>query len=263
MNALPAPDPRVVVAYIRTSSAEQGKAYGPEVQRRAIRAYATAERLTIVAEIHEDVSGTVPASERQGMQDALAAAYQHGASALLLSERSRMARDEFVAFDAERFVAASGLRALYAQGSNGQDDAALLANGLEHLIAAYDRRRIVARLKAGRDAKAAAHPHARAQGGRLPHGYRRTRGGLVEIDPTGAAEVVRIFDLVRSGQSLRRAAETMAAETGREWKPTVVDRIVKRAVYKQREPGRIVDPRVWNAAQDALAARRRSPGKRP
>lgn len=57
-------DPRRVVAYIRTSSAEQGKAYGPEVQRRTIKAYAKANALEIVAEVHEDISGTVAASLR-------------------------------------------------------------------------------------------------------------------------------------------------------------------------------------------------------
>jgi hypothetical protein len=129
MNPLPAPDPLRVIAYVRTSSAEQGKAYGPEVQRSAIKAYAKGNGLEVVAEVHEDISGTVPATGRPGMQDTLALAYQHGASALLLSERSRMARDEFVAFDAERFVVASGLRALYSQGSNGDDDAALFVGG--------------------------------------------------------------------------------------------------------------------------------------
>jgi DNA invertase Pin-like site-specific DNA recombinase len=259
MNPLPAPDPRTVVSYIRTSSGEQGKAYGPDAQRAAIRAFAKREGLTIAAEFHEDVSGTVLLAERDGMRDAITAAFQHGASAVLVAERTRLAREEFAAFDAKRYLAASGLRVLYADGSNGDDDSSLLLDGIGHVIAAHDRRRIVARLKAGRDAKAARHPHSRAQGGRLPHGYRRTRAGLVEVDPERAAEVVRIFDLIRSGRSVRKTAETMAAETGRDWKPTVVDRIVRREVYKQREPGRIVDPRVWNAAQDALASRRKRP----
>jgi len=263
MNPLPAPDPRCVIAYLRTSSAEQGKAYGPDAQRTATRAFAKREGLTIAAEVHEDISGTIPAADRPGMQEALALAYQHGASALLLSERSRMAREEFVAFDAERFMVASGLRTLYAQGSNGSDAAALLAGGFEHLIAAHDRRRIVARLRAGRDAKAARHGSvARAQGGRLPHGYRRqARTGLVEIDPKAANEIRRIFALVRTGQTVREVAETMSEETGRRWHPATVGGIVRRDVYKLSEPGRIIDPRQWNATQAALTSRRRSPGR--
>lgn len=261
MNPLPASDPHVVVAYVRTSSAEQGRAYGPDAQRAAVRAFAKREGLTIAAELHEDVSGTVPLEERPGLRDALAAVYQHGAGALLVAERTRLARDEYVAHDAVRAFRAAGARVLYADGSNGDDDSALLLDGIGHVIAAHDRRRIVARLKAGRDAKAARHGEAaRAQGGKVPHGYRRTRAGLVEIEPDAAAEVRRVYELVRDGLSIRATAERMTAETGREWRPTVVDRMVRRPVYKQAQPGRIIDPRLWNATQAALASRRRSPG---
>lgn len=259
MNPLPTPDPARAIAYVRTSSAEQGKAFGPDTQRAAHRTFARREGLTIADEVHEDITGTTPADEREGLQSAIAKAYQHGAANILVSERSRLARDEYVAYDALRTLKAAGLRVLYADGSNGEDDSALLIDGIGHVIAAHDRRRIVARLRAGRDAKAAKHPHSQAQGGRLPHGYRRDAAGLVEVDPDAAAEVRRVFALVRSGSTIRATAATMSAETGREWKPTVVGRIVKREVYKQAEPGRIVDPRHWNAAQAALASRRRRP----
>lgn len=257
MNALPASDPRSVVAYLRTSSAEQGKAYGPEVQRRAVRAYAASEGLTIVAEIREDISGTVRADDRPGMRDAMAAAFQHGAAAILVAERSRLARDEFVAHDALRSLRAVGLGVLYADGGNGSDDGALLMDGIGHVIAAHDRRRIVARLKAGRDAKAAAQPASRAQGGRLPHGYRRGARGTVEIDPKAAAEIRRAFALVTSGQSIAKAAATLSAETGRPWTAKALDRMIRRDIYRRAQPDRIIDPRVWNGAHAALATRRK------
>lgn len=259
MNPLPAADPRRVIAYVRTSSAEQGKAYGPESQRRAIRAYAAGAGLEVAAEIHEDVSGTVRAEDRPGMRDAMAAAFQHGAGGLLVAERSRLARDEYVAHDALRGLQAAGLRVLYADGGNGTDDSALLMDGIGHVIAAHDRRRIVARLKAGRDAKASAQPHARAQGGRLPHGYRRDGRGGIEVDPEAAREIRRAFELVRSGKSLAKAAAILTEETGRSWTAKSLDRILRREVYKAAQPGRIVDPRVWNEAQRAMASRRKRP----
>src|SRR5947208_1855188 len=114
MNPLPSPDPAVVVAYVRTSSAEQGKAFGPDAQRAAMRRFAKGEGLTLAAEVHEDIPGTVPAADRPGLQDAIALAYQYGASAVVVAERSRLARDEFVAFDAVRALRAAGLRVLYA-----------------------------------------------------------------------------------------------------------------------------------------------------
>jgi hypothetical protein len=75
MNPLPARDPRRVVAYIRTSSAEQGRAFGPESQRRAIKAYADREGLQIVAEHTEDISGTLPLDDRPELEAALASVY--------------------------------------------------------------------------------------------------------------------------------------------------------------------------------------------
>lgn len=257
LNPLPSTDARRVVAYIRTSSAEQGKAYGPESQRAAIRAFAKREGLAIVAEHAEDISGTIPLDGRPGLSAALASTYQHGAGTLIVAERTRLAREEYAAHDALRQFREAGVRVLYADGANGDDDAARFMDGIGHAVAAYDRARIVARLRAGRDAKAAKHPPSRAQGGRLPHGYRRARG-RVEIEPEAAAEVRRIFDLIRSGSTIRATAETMTAETGRLWRPTAIERIVKRDTYKLSEPGRIIDPRLWNATQAALEARRRN-----
>ncbi|MDQ3091206.1 MAG: recombinase family protein [Actinomycetota bacterium] len=262
MNPLPSTDARRVVAYRRVSSSEQGKAYRPEAQAENIRAYAERHGLEVAEDIFEDASGTLPLDDRPGLRDALASVYRHGAGGVLVARADRLGRDEYVAFDAKRAFAAAGARVLYADSSNGDDDSALLLEGMQHVIAAHERRRIVARLKAGRDAKAARHPGSRAQGGRLPHGYRRTREG-VEVDPDAAAEVRRVFELVRGKKSLAATAKIMSAETGRPWKPQVVERLVKREMYKQAEPARIVDPRKWNAAQTALTSRRRSPGPAP
>ena len=94
MNPLPANrDAATVIGYVRTSSAEQGKAFGPAAQRKAIAEFAEREGLTVADVIHEDVSGTTPPDEREGMTAALAAMYAHGAGALLVSERTRLARD--------------------------------------------------------------------------------------------------------------------------------------------------------------------------
>jgi DNA invertase Pin-like site-specific DNA recombinase len=244
------------------SSAEQGLAYGPEAQRRAIRSFARAEKLAIVAEVFEDRSGTLPLDERPGLQEAMAAALQHGAATLLVANRDRLARDERVAFNALEAFRSAGLRVMYADGSNGDDEGSMLLDGISHVIAAHERRRIVARLKAGRDAKAAAHPESRAQGGRVPYGYRRTATGL-EINPEQAEHVRRIFSLIRQGKSIRHVTAILSERTGRRWQPTVVDRIVRREVYKLGRPARIVDPRLWNAAQQALRSRRKASTRDP
>lgn len=254
MNALPVRDASVAVAYIRTSSAEQGKAYGPAAQRAAIDAWAAREGVRVAEVFHEDISGTTPAAERPGLADAMSAALRHGAGVVVVAERSRLAREEYVAYDALRLLRSTGLEVLYADGSNATDESGLLLDGIGHVLAAHERRRIVARLKAGRDAKAAAHgTRARAHGGKLPLGYRRGAGGLVEIDPEAAETVRLIYKLVRDGQSIRKVAAAVGMSS------TVVDRIVRREVYKTHElAAPIIRGRDWNATQAALATRRKS-----
>jgi DNA invertase Pin-like site-specific DNA recombinase len=169
-----------------------------------------------------------------------------------VEERTRLARDEFAAHDALRTFEHAGIRVLYADGSNrngATDPAARLLDGIGHAVAAYDRRVIVARMAAGRRAKDQRNPRSRAQGGKLPYGYRRDRSGGVEVDPDKAPTVRRAFDLVRSGATVRSAA----LELG--WHPTMLARVVKRPEYKRSGEWRIVDPRVWNATQEVLAQR--------
>ncbi|MGZ6790653.1 MAG: recombinase family protein [Mycobacteriaceae bacterium] len=133
-------------------------------------------------------------AERPGLAGALAACLEHGAAVLLVEERTRLARDEYAAHDALRTFAHAGVKVLYADGSNGNDasdPAAMLLDGIGHAVAAYDRRVIVARMAAGRQSKAQREPRSRAQGGKLPYGYRRSRSGGVEVDPEAAAQVRR------------------------------------------------------------------------
>ena len=205
-----------------------------------------------MADRFEDRSGTLPMAERPELTAALTDCLEHGAGILLVEERTRLARDEYAAYDALRSFATAGVKVLYADGSNGASDpAALLLDSIGHSIAAYDRRVIVARMAAGRKAKAEREPRSRAQGGRLPYGYRRTRSGGVEVEADAAREVRRAFELVRDGSTVREAAAALG------WHPTALARMLKRREYKQAGEWRIVDPRVWNAAQAALARRRK------
>ena len=224
MNPLPVLDLTRCVVYRRVSSAEQERASGPERQRQACERFAAANALEIVADRFEDLSGTLPLSERPQLSGALSACLEHGAGILLVEERTRLARDEYAAHDALRTFARAGVRVLYADGSNGNrsnDPATMLLDGIGHAVAAYDRRVIVARMAAGRRAKAEREPKSRAQGGKLPYGYRRTRTGGIEIEPDAAAEVRHAFELVRAGKSVRTAAAQMG------WHPTMLARIVK------------------------------------
>ena len=208
----------------------------------------------VVGDVFEDRSGTLAMAERPGLSEALTACLEHGAGVLLVEEGTRLARDEYAAHDALRTFARAGIRVLCADGSNGQgatDPAAMLLDGIGHAVAAYDRRVIVGRMAAGRHSKAQREPRSRAQGGKLPYGYRRSRSGGVEIDPDAAADVRRAFDLVRGGATVRAAATELG------WHPTMLARGLKRPEYKRAGEWRIIDPRIWNEVQAALAGRRK------
>lgn len=257
MTLLPSPDPCRCVVLCRVSSAEQADhGYGLDAQARACHRFAQAHGLEVVAEYREDARSVVPIDERPKGKAALEAMLVNGAGVLLLARRDRLARDPYIAGHAKRAVALAGGRILYAEGGNGDDDSALLLDDIQHALAAHERRAIVARLKAGRDAKAARYPGSRPQGGRMPFGYRRGRDGIqIEIDPEQATEVQRMYALARAGKSIRQ----IAAEVGRQ--PTAVERILRREDYKRGQT-KIIDPRLWNATQVALASRRKRPAAR-
>ena len=194
MNPLPALSPQRCVIYRRVSSAEQERASGPERQRRACQAFAELHGLEVIAYRFEYRSGVLPIAERPELTAALTYCLEHGACILLVEERTRLARDEYAAYDALRSFATAGVKILYADGSNGASDpAALLIYSIGHSVAAYDRRLIVARMAAVRRAKAEREPRSRSQSGKLPHGYRRTKSGGVEVEADAAAEVRRAF----------------------------------------------------------------------
>jgi len=258
MTPLPALDPSRAIAYRRVSSAEQSAETGPERQRRSIRAFAQREGLDIVGDVFEDRSGTLPMDERPGLQQALADALRLGAGTLIVEDRSRLARDEYAAFDALRTFRGSGVRVMYADGSNGGDGAdAQLVDSIQHAIAASERRRIVAKLRAGRTVAAERAPDARKQGGPVPFGYRRTRDGL-DLDPQAAEIVRRIFELARSGASLAKIAAEVES-TGAPRSRAALAELLRNDLYKRARPGRIVDPRIWGAANAALDGRRKRP----
>ena len=77
-----------------------------------------------------------------------------------------------------------------------------------------------------------------------------------------ALRPVRMRALARRGngrESLRSIAARLDAERAgsRRWHPTSVARVLAHEPYKLARPGRVVDPKVFNAAQRALASRRR------
>jgi site-specific DNA recombinase len=256
MNPIPITDTSLALAYCRVSSREQAKdGYGLDVQAADIAEFADREGLTI-AERFDDpgVSGTKPLEERPGLSAALDHAISIGAGVLVIARSDRIARDTFQALLIERTFSRAGVRVVYTVGQNTTDAVSRYQRTNDHAIAELAKQMLVKQMRDGRERKAIKHPKSRAQGGRIPFGYRRAKTKL-EIDPADAEIVRRLFALVRSGKSLRATAKLLSSDD-HVWHPNTVERIVKREIYKEGKPA-LIDGRVWKAANDALAARRR------
>ncbi len=261
MNPLPISDPTLAVTYRRVSSADQrDHGYGLDAQATAVREFVRREGLTVVGEFADPgVSGTVPLDDRPGLSAALDMSLRTGAGALVVARHDRLARDTLQALLIERAFADAHVRIFYADGSNGESDTDHFTRTVLHAAAEQAKRETVRRLRAGRDAKQARDPHSYV-GGRPAFGYRadpETRE--LTIDPDAAGVVRSIFDSVRRGESVRSISARLDADRAgdRRWHPTAVARVLAYEPYKLVRPGRIVDPKVFNAAQRALASRRR------
>jgi DNA invertase Pin-like site-specific DNA recombinase len=258
VNPLPSPDPRSCVLYRRVSTADQADSgYGLGAQAEAIAAFVKREHLEVIGSFEDPgVSGTVPLADRPGLSQALVTAMTSGAGALVVARHDRLARDTLIALLIERAFADAGIRILFADSSNGESDADRFTRTVLHAAAEQAKRDVVRRLAAGRAVKAATKPGSYV-GGRPPFGYR-AHGHELAIDADHAEIVRRIYKLARNGKSIREIAALIDAEVpNQRWHRTAIERILRRDVYKRERPGRIVDPRLWHAAQRALADRRR------
>jgi DNA invertase Pin-like site-specific DNA recombinase len=258
LNPLPTPDPRCCVLYRRVSTVDQADSgYGLGAQSEAIAAFVKREHLEVVGSFADPgVSGTIALEDRPGLSQALVTAMTKGAGALVVARHDRLARDTLVALLIERAFADAGMRILYADSSNGESDADRFTRTVLHAAAEQAKRDVVRRLAAGRKIKAANKPGSYL-GGRPPYGYK-AQGHELAID-SGQADIVRrIYYLAREGKSIRDIAALVDADDpSRRWHRTAIERILGRDIYMRKSPNRVVDPRLWHAAQRAMRDRRR------
>ena len=258
LHPLTAPDSRRCVTYRRVSSDSQADSgYGLDAQAETIATFVKHQGLELVASFKDPgVSGTVPLEDRPGLAQALVCCMTRGAGAVVVARHDRLARDALVALLIERSFADAGIRILYAEGGNGQSDADKFMRTVFHAAAEQARRDLIRRLAAGRQVKAAKKPGSYV-GGRPPYGYQAEAHELV-LDPVQADRVKRIFMLARDGVSVRNIAAKLDEEDPtRRWHRTAIERILRRDLYMRANPGRIVDARLWHAAQRSLAGRNR------
>lgn len=224
----------IAFGYVRVSTVGQGDGYGPEIQRRAIEAWAQehgAELLELFTDI--GISGAV--LERPGLDRALRAL--RAGETLVVYRLDRLARDlvtqelllrEIRRRGAELASCSEAERAYLSDDPT--DPARKLIRQVLGAVAEFEREMIRLRLHRGRRAKRAAGGYV---GGEPPFGWRVAQGGGLEEDPREQYVLRRMRALRAVEVSYRGIAAQLNAEghrprRGRGWSGQAVHRILSR-----------------------------------
>jgi len=218
-----------VISLIRVSTDDQR--IGPEAQRDAIAEWCERNGATVAAEFSEVVSGGADLDQRTGLLAAVAAVAEHGADALVVAKRDRLARDPLVTMTVERDLARIGARIVSADGvGNGDDPMQRFIAHIEDGLAALERARIRARTRAALAAKKARGERT----GGVPYGYTLADDGVHLVELPDEQAVIAIarkcaaagFEPSMIARGLHRRG--MLSRTGRKFTSTQVRRMLAR-----------------------------------
>ena len=201
-------NPHIAIGYLRVSTDEQR--LGPEAQRASIEAWAAREGVSVIAwHVDTGVSGATAIEARPALCAALAALREHGAGALVVAKRDRVARDVVIAATVERAATLAGARLVSADGTaNGDTPADAFMRTVIDGAAAYERGLIRARTKAALAAKAAKGERT----GEIAYGYRLAADGVhLEEDPAEQGVIAIVVELRAAGLSQRGIVRELAA----------------------------------------------------
>lgn len=181
-----------------TSQAERG--HSIPTQLDLMRKYATREGLTVIAELQDDISGTVPIRQRPGGRSLYEFIDNHSADAVIFFTVDRITRDEdLIEINMlRRDVRNAGMELHYANDGGKADLSTMggMIDTFKAAVAAEERKKIVERTIRGRNAKARAGKIIGAW--RAPYGYRRDGDKLV-VDEKEAEIVRQMFAWYANG----------------------------------------------------------------
>jgi DNA invertase Pin-like site-specific DNA recombinase len=225
-----------VVAYVRVSTAKQQEAYGPDVQKTAIRLWAKANGHKVVDWQEDAISGASELHDRAGWRNAATMVKDGRAEGIVVARLDRLARDVMVQELLLRKLSELGGIVLSTRDSenemlNGEskDPSRKLVRVILGAISEYDREMTVGRLAAARQAKAARGGYAH---GPLPYGWRSVDGVLAP-EPSEQKALRLMESLAAQGKSTRQIAAALAeasipTKRGGQWHYSTVARIIKR-----------------------------------
>lgn len=217
------------IAYLRTSSAANigvDKASGDR-QREAIKRCAKDRGFSILSEHYDEaVSGADAPDTRPGFKALLAEVERTGVRTIIIEDPSRFARTMRAAVLGEILLEARGVQVICANGEplfDAEDDERQLFQRIQMAFSEHEKRKIVRRLRDGRD-------RASARQGRRVEGLARQYSDEV----LSAAK--RLYRKPRKGQrrSLRAIAIELSklgytAPSGDPYQPNSVRQILIKA----------------------------------
>lgn len=193
------------LAYYRTSSAANVGADKDSLARQqaAVRAYAAAHGIEIVAEFYDAaVSGADPVDERPGFRDLLTRLALNGVKAVLVEDPTRFARDLAVQLAGHAMLQKLGVELIPANAPDyftEDTPTAVLVRQVLGAIAQFEKAQLVHKLKVARDRKRAETGRC---GGRPP----------VPAETVAAARRLATTPAGHKPRSLRTIAALLAAE---------------------------------------------------
>lgn len=220
------------IGYIRVSGHDQAEnGAGLPIQRKAIETFCRQQGITLVG-IAEDAGVSGAVADRPGLVEVEGAIRGRGVQAVVVHRLDRLARELLMQ---ERLLAdwtAQGVKLISVSEPDldeGSPDRKFFRQILG-AVAEFDKARIVARLRWGRQAAAKA---GKFVGGRVALGFDLVDGELV-VNPEEAETVKRVWALRRRGLSYHKIAATMEAEgrptkRGGKWAAATVRRLLLSA----------------------------------
>src|SRR5262249_38046786 len=260
---------RRAIGYLRVSTSLQAEnGLGLEVQRDAVREYASNHGLELVDVVQEAASGGVRGGElfswerRPVLLQLIDRAERGEFDVLLVARLDRLSRDYATLVVLERMLERHNVEVISAAEENGDGPVAEYLRGNLALIAELERGLIRQRLDYGRSKARRLGNHA---GGRIPYGYLAADKSLprelrkLRIDAQRSEVVKRIFRLARDGNGpapiarQRNEAQILAPSATPSNRQTITN-ILRTPSYTgelhgvRRAQPAIVSRQLWNGA---------------
>ena len=227
------------VMYIRVSTAEQMKGYGPDVQASICREYIERKGYRLVETFQDlGISGTKAVDDRDELPKALALCAKGDADVLVCYAQDRLARKGSVLDVILAIATRAGFRIeTVREGYDLTAHESELRVETNSFIARLEWLLITERLRNGRIERS---KRDGLGSGPLPFGYVRLPDGGIGVDENAAATVRRLFALRRKRTYQATAEqlnqENLAAPQGGEWNAGQVQRIEKNVhLYRTGE----------------------------